>query len=199
MDSKFKPVSAIFEDAKAFKLQGNQFYQSKNYKRAIKKYHCALIQIRAISSRDTVGRSMSFFGDCVDDGLKYTETVDFKEKVETLELECTKNLAMVFIAEEKWSQGHKYSRQALDLNEHDEKSTYRYALCSLRLGLIDECKFSVDRLLLLQPESKLYLQLQRDMAERAKKQSAVAKRMYQNMFQSSWISRIKIQILHLFL
>ena len=181
--SKYQTVEVLFDQALSFKQSGNQFFKCKEFNKAKKKYHCALLQTRAISSRDTVGRSMSFFNDSVNDGLKYTASVDFKNEVESLEADCNKNLAMIFIMEENWSKGLEYSQKALEINDSDEKSLYRYLTCATHLGLIDEANSVMNKLLTLNPNSNLYRQAHRNLQTKTKRQTQKQKELYKNMFQ----------------
>ena len=182
--SKYQTVEVLYDQALNYKLSGNQLFKCKEFNKAKKNYHCALLQTRAISSRDTVGRSMSFFNDSVNDGLKYNASVDFKNKVEALEADCNKNLAMIFITEENWSKGLEYSKKALDVNDSDEKSLYRYLTCATNLGLIDEANIVVNKLLSINPNSSLYRQAFKSLQIKTKKQTQKQKELYKNMFKS---------------
>lgn len=183
MEPKYQSVEVLYKQALTFKQSGNEFFKSKEYNKAKKKYHCALLQTRAISSRDTVGRSMSFFNDSVNDGLKYSASLNFKTEVESLEASCNKNLAMIFIIEENWSKGLEYCKKALDFNEEDEKSLYRYHTCTTNLGLIDEGKDAIDKLLKINPCSKLYRQAYQNLLIQCKENTSRQKQLYQNMFK----------------
>ena len=183
MESKYQSVEALYEQALNYKQSGNQFFKSNEYNKAKKRYHCALLQTRAISSRDTVGRSMSFFNDSVNDGLKYSASANFKKEVESLEADCNKNLAMIFIIEENWSKGLEYSQKALDFNDCDEKSLYRYHICATNLGLIDEGEEAITKLLKINPSSNLYRQANQKLKVQTRKQTSKQKELYQNMFK----------------
>ena len=181
--SKYESVEVLHERALNYKQAGNQFFKSKEYNKAKKRYHCALLQTRAISSRDTVGRSMSFFNDSVNDGLKYSSSADFKTEVESLEANCNKNLAMIFIIEENWSKGLDYSRKALEFNDSDEKSLFRFHTCATNLGLIDDSKIAIKKLLQINPSSNLYRQANQNLQVQSREQDSKQKQLYQNMFK----------------
>ena len=185
MQGRFKDVRTLYDDATTFKSKGNDYFASKNYMKAKKQYHCALLQTRAISARDTVGRSMSFFDGAINSELKYSESADFKSAVENLECSCNKNLAMIFISEGRWEKALEYSRKALEFDENDEKALYRFSLAAINLDLIDDCTSTTERLLELKPESKLYIKMQADLRNKVNQQKSREKRLYQGMFLSN--------------
>lgn len=183
--TKYESVEVLYHHAVDYKGHGNDFFKEGSFTKAKKKYHCALLQTRAISSRDTVGRSMSFFDGSISSDLKYSEDIHFKEKVETLEADCNRNMAAIFIKEGNFSKGLEYSRKALDNNERDEKALYRYCTCALNLGQLSEAKDICDQLLNLNQNSTLYKQTQQTILSKIQVENTSQKKLYQNMFNGS--------------
>ena len=185
MDNKYKTNQTLYQEAVDLKEQGNHFFKLSEFTKAKRKYHYALFLTRAISSRDTVGKSMSFLQNSVDNDLKYHEHENFKKSVESLEADCNRNLAMTLMKEGRWMKGLEYSQKALDFNENDEKSLYRYSNCALKLGMLDESKLASEKLIELQPGKHIYEQTHRKILQECKKESENGKKIYQKMFQGT--------------
>ena len=158
-EDQFQSVLELYKKAEKLKIDGNDEFKRKNYRASKKKYHHALLHLRAISSRETVGRSMSFMKSSVPNQLLYDNPPHFKDVVEKLECDCIRNLGMVFLQEENWEKSLKYCTDALAYNENDEKALYRAAVSALNLGILDTCATYTRNLLSINLQSRLYRSL----------------------------------------
>ncbi len=91
-----KPISDTdkIEMAKVYKTDGNEFHKSKDYRRAIGKYHRALLQLKAIGQSKSSGISALMSEEDMNE-LGYSTHVSPEMQSEVFKLmsDCYNNLA----------------------------------------------------------------------------------------------------------
>ena len=80
--------------AKTFKTEGNEFHKKKEFKKAIGKYHRALLQLKAIGQSKSAGLG-AFMSDEDLESMGYSSNVTEEVQAETTQLlaDCYNNLA----------------------------------------------------------------------------------------------------------
>lgn len=88
------PDSEKMELAKKFKSEGNECHKNKDYKRAVGKYHRALLQLKAIGSAKSAGLG-AFMSEKSMEELGYSQHVPEVLRIEVTKLtgDCYNNLA----------------------------------------------------------------------------------------------------------
>lgn len=88
-------ASEKIEAAKKFKAEGNELHQKQEFKKAIRKYHIALIQLKANESDKMGLDSVLMMSGSEAESLGLTEKLTEEEKLTTKKLsaDCYNNLA----------------------------------------------------------------------------------------------------------
>lgn len=123
-----------FEIAEDYKMEGNEYYKSKEYKRAIRKYHQALLHLRGIISNQQLSVPMLM--------PKPKEIpAEAMLQINQLLTDCNSNLAacLLQLSEPSYSRVLECCDKALELSPSNAKALFRKGVALYHLQKPEEC------------------------------------------------------------
>lgn len=157
--------SKVLEICDKIKSAGNFFFKSKEYSKAVRKYHKACRYISCL--RDAMGSTRD----------------EQEERIRQVEVPLILNMAAVMLAWKKWEEAKAECDKVLEIQEENIKALFRRAQARIEMKDFDEAIVDLNKARDLEPEDKaLAKELAR--AKKAKLDYVQAeKRMYSKMFQ----------------
>ena len=139
-----KPAEEKLEAARIFKNEADEYLKAKMYKEAFAIYEKALLQL--------------FY--------TFTEDVNMNDETDKLKVSLNLNLTICLINQEKLEDAIGYLQEVLRVDKNHIKAIYRTAYCYLKLDDTSKASEFVNRGIELQPESKEFLDLLKDIQKR---------------------------------
>lgn len=165
------------DQAKIYKAEGNDCFKSGSTKKAISKYHRALLYTRGIEEGQKKFQHIA--------GAQVVPLPeDMQNEVDSLKTDCYNNLANCLLQGEApdYAKIVQYCENVLQVQPHNIKALYRKGFSLLQLKNVDEAMTVLTQALNLDPKDpkirKCILQCQ----EESKRQDSHMKANYKNMF-----------------
>lgn len=135
-----EPSTSLDADAKlsiaeSYKVEGNQFYKEKNYKSAIRKYHRALLYLKALTTKHPLAEMSPEFRSLDNQSLH-----DNSSKITALSADCYNNLAACLLNTPpvNYDKVLEYSTMAADMSEGNAKALFRRGMALYHLRRYDD-------------------------------------------------------------
>lgn len=121
--------------AESYKVEGNQFYKEKNYRGAIRKYHQALLYLKALTMKHPLAEMSPEF-----QSLDAQSSHDNSSKITALTADCYNNLAACLLntTDVNYEKVLEYSTMAADLSEGNAKALFRRGMALYHLRRYDD-------------------------------------------------------------
>ncbi|KAL4238882.1 Tetratricopeptide repeat protein 9C [Mactra antiquata] len=140
--------SEKIELAKKFKAEGNECHKNKDYKRAMGKYHRALLQLKAIGNAKSAGLG-AFLSEKSMEDLGYSQHIPDSVRVEVTKLtgDCYNNLAACLLQQPdpNYTRIVEYCNNVVEMNPENVKAFYRRGLGLYHLEKYEEALESFDQ------------------------------------------------------
>lgn len=142
------PDTEKLANAKKFKEEGNECHKCKQYKRAVGKYHRALLQLKGIGSAKSSGLG-SLLSDKDMEELGYGGNVpeEVRHEVTKLTADCYNNLAacLLQLPEPNYEKIIDYCNNVIELTPSNVKAYYRRGMAYCHLENFEKALESFDQ------------------------------------------------------
>lgn len=174
------------DQGEIYKQEGNMCYREKNYKKAIGKYHRALLQVKDVDRQDGQQMLQGMMGGVSgveDQSCQLTATM--AERVKELEMSCYNNLAACLLHDTNpnYERVKEYCQNVLKLDEQNRKAWYRQGVALYHLKDYEEAQDCLNRARKKVPKDPDILRYLNLCKEALSKQLQAEKHRYQGMFQ----------------
>jgi len=191
-----KKLEEKLETALAFKEDGNTLYKAKEYKKAMRKYHNAILYMKGIDN-DLHGTPAYLQAVSVDPNSKVKISEDLEKQCIKANIAIYNNLAACLLAsspagsktEVEYEKILKYLDIVLELDPENDKALYRKGQAFKHMKDFEKSKDIFEELVKIQTKKKQ--PIPKDVLEDIKNLSLIlknsekqAKDMYANMFKS---------------
>ncbi|XP_069115064.1 tetratricopeptide repeat protein 9C-like [Argopecten irradians] len=168
-------------NAATFKAEGNAFYKEKDFRKAIGKYHRAILQLKAVGSESKCAALMPV---PMTNGSPQELTPEMNELFISLRVDCYNNLAACLLHQENtnYNKVLEYCDQVLSDRPANNKARHRKGVALYHLKKYDEAHAILQSLEVTDAATKKYLALCKKALREEDKQ---LKKTYQAMFSSS--------------
>lgn len=134
------PSSSLDADTKltiaeSYKTEGNRFYKEKNYKGAIRKYHRALLYLKALTTKHPLAEMSPEF-----QSLDGQTSRSNSSKLTALIADCYNNLAACLLntTPVNYEKVLEYSTIAADMSDSNAKALFRQGMALYHLRRYDD-------------------------------------------------------------
>jgi len=189
-------IQEKLEKSLAFKDEGNNFYKAKEYKKAMRKYHNAILYLKGIDN-DLHGTPAFLQSASVDPNSEKKITEEMEQECIKANISVYNNLAACILAtvkdnstsnaEKEHEKVVKYTDIVLELDEENDKALYRKAQALKLLRDFSGARETFEKLKSVQAKKgqnvpKDVITGIKDCQEALKDYDKKEKSMYQNMF-----------------
>jgi len=156
-----KPSKDKIEACKVFKNEGDDLIKEKKYAEAVSSYEKALLQL-----------FYTFSDDPEEDKL-----------VDKFKAAINMNVSMCKINLGKFDEAINCCNEALRVDKSNLKAIYRIAFAYFKLDKLEEAKKSINDGFDIQPEEKLFLELQKQIYDKEKENDMKASKMFKKILK----------------
>lgn len=188
-------VEDKLKQALIFKDEGNEFYKAKDYKKALRKYHNAVLYMKGIDN-DLHGMPAFLQSESVDPNSDKRISDELEEDCIKANVSIYNNLAACLLANARdktpkvmddYEKVVKYADIVLELEQDNDKALYRKAQALKQLRNFSDAKDTFEFLKAVQGRKgvavpKDVLESIKECQEALKDSAKKEKSMYQNMF-----------------
>lgn len=174
-----KPLDEdMIASAERFKMEGNEFFKTKNTKKAMGKYHRAILQLKGVGSDEKMGSLLGA------DIQPKKLSADMEEKFIKLKTDCYNNLAACLLQEKEpnYSKIVEYCEEVLLVSPVNAKAHHRKGVALYHLTNYEESMSSLLKADQSDSSTKKYIQMCKKEIE---KQDIKLQATYKAMFGGS--------------
>ncbi|XP_060076478.1 tetratricopeptide repeat protein 9C-like [Ylistrum balloti] len=167
--------------AATFKADGNAFYKERDYRKAIGKYHRAILQLKAVGSESKCAALLPVE---MKNGSPQELSPEMNDLFISLRVDCYNNLAACLLHQENpnYRKVLEYCGQVLEDRPSNNKAKYRKGVALYHLKQFDEAQAILLSLEAADAATKKYLALCKQAIREEDKQ---LQKTYRAMFSSS--------------
>eukprot|EP00731_Ephydatia_muelleri_P028250 Em0019g1123a len=168
-------AASQLQKANELREEGNKFFEEKNFKGAIRKYHNALLYTRAMTNK------MSEFGFL---NTSQRATAAEEESAKKLTTALSNNLSACFMKTEEWEKAATHAKNVLSAEPNNPKALFRRGTANIHLRRYEEAEMDLNRAEELSPTDvgiKKQLQL---LHRKQKEYEQDEKKLYSSMFRN---------------
>ncbi|XP_033112762.1 tetratricopeptide repeat protein 9C-like [Anneissia japonica] len=116
--------------AESYKVEGNLLYKQKEYKKAIGKYHRALLFLKGLQDNAQMKAMRSVLLSVNEPSIEDGLTNDIKDKIKNIEIGCYNNLSVCLLQDDQpnYDRIAEYSMNVIKLDSKNVKAYYRQGL-----------------------------------------------------------------------
>ncbi|XP_062604773.1 tetratricopeptide repeat protein 9C-like [Saccostrea cucullata] len=169
----------MITSAETFKMEGNEYFKSKNLKKAMGKYHRAILQLKGVGSDEKMSAVMG-----LDNQPSKKLSPQLEEKFNKLKTDCYNNLAACLLQEKEpnYSKIVEYCDEVLQVSPGNIKAQHRKGVALYHLKKYEESMSTLQKADQTDSSTKKYLQMCKKAIE---KQDIELQATYKAMFRGT--------------
>ncbi|XP_028409630.1 tetratricopeptide repeat protein 9C-like [Dendronephthya gigantea] len=156
--------------AEIYKAEGNEFFKMGEYKKAIKKYHFALMYLKGIGEKHPITQEQKVL------------TEDWKKRFDEMKFSCYNNLAACLVKDNRWEKVIEYSNKALEVHPENAKAWFRKGQGYYHTRNWDKAFEALNQARKLEPDDANIKKYEIKVEQELKKYREKEKIMYAGMF-----------------